>query len=68
MPKIAVTIDWDDAFDSTHQYGIIGPDEDGGGWVAYVPGRLPCICDTLAGATAVLADSLRRKGARHARK
>ena len=56
-----VHVDLDSLFQD--HFAVVSTDN--GSWVAYVPGKLPCICDTASEAFAVIKEGLpkkRRKG------
>jgi hypothetical protein len=59
MAKVTVNVSMDDLFERTGATAIVGPPHDGSdgrAWIAYRPGEVGCICDTLEDAVELLHD------------
>jgi hypothetical protein len=61
--KVAVNMTADAFFDAYCAPGLIGPTEELGGWVVYLPGEVPCICDTFEDAADMMREHLNRTSA-----
>lgn len=62
MAHLMIEVSADDFFEASESPGIVGPakGDESSGWVVYLPGETPCICDSFDEAAAVLHHELKK--------
>jgi hypothetical protein len=57
MTIVKIDVDPDEFFEAHDGPGILGPNRSDPGWVVYLPGQAPIICDTFKEAAATMRES-----------
>lgn len=66
MTKLSVDVSLDDLFEQSGAPAIVGPDRDteSEAWVVYLPGEVPCICDSFEDAADMMREHLAKTAQR----
>lgn len=61
--RVQVELDLDDVFEQLDLFCIMGPSDECNGWTVFLPGEVPCICDSFKEAAQTMRESLKRRKA-----